>query len=87
MKKALLALLALPTLLLVTACEDEKVITAEQLPASARQYIEKTYPTTTIVYAKKDTEWFQTEYKVRLDNGMEMKFNSDGEPTDIDMDD
>jgi hypothetical protein len=38
------------------------------------------------VVAKKDWEWFSTEYKVNLDNGMEIKFDSDGLPLDVDMD-
>ena len=42
--------------------------------------------TATIIFAKKDWEWFSTEYKVHLDNGMEVKFDGDGLPLDVDMD-
>ena len=72
-------------MMLTTSCDD-KAIPVKQLPAAAKTFVEKTYPGSTIVVAKKDWEWFSTEYKVNLDNGMEIKFDSDGLPLDVDMD-
>lgn len=34
--------------------------------------------------AKKDNEMFSTTYEVKLENGLELKFDSDGLLTDID---
>ena len=73
-------------LMLTTSCDSEKAIPVEELPAPARTFIEKTYPGTDIVLVKKETEWFVTEYKAYLDSGLEIKFDSDGLPLDIDMD-
>lgn len=73
-------------LMLTTSCDSEKAIPVEQLPAAAKAFIEKTYPGTNIVLVKEETEWFVTEYKAYLDSGLEVKFDSDGLPLDIDMD-
>ena len=71
--------------MMIVSCDNEKIITAEQLPAPARAYIQKAYPTATIMFAKEDTEWFETKYKIQLDNRVELEFNSDGAPIDVDM--
>lgn len=71
---------------LMVGCDDEKAIPVEQLPAAAKSFVAKTYPGTTIVVAKKETEWFTTKYKVNLDSGMEIEFDSDGLPMDVDID-
>ncbi len=72
---------------MLSACTDEKLITDKELPAAAQQYIEATYPGVGVTYAKKDKEWlFFTEYKVRLNNGLEIDFDGDGNPVDMDAD-
>lgn len=87
MKKIQFILTALVCLTFLSACDEEKIITADQLPAAARQYVEKSYPAVGITYAKKDAELFSTKYKVRLNNGLEIEFDKDGVPVDIDTDD
>ena len=86
MKKKTLLIAALTGILMLSSCDDDKAIPVEQLPAPAQAFIEKNYPGRTIMIAKKETEWFVTEYKAILDNGMEVKFDSDGMPIDIDRD-
>jgi hypothetical protein len=71
---------------LMVGCDDEKAIPVEQLPAAAQSFVAKTYPGCSIVVAKKDTEWFTTKYKVHLNTGMEIEFDSDGLPMDVDID-
>ena len=85
-KTTFLAAALVSILMLTTSCADDKPIPVEELPAPAKAFIEKTYPGSNIVIAKKDIEWFVTEYKAYLDNGMEIKFDSDGLPIDIDND-
>lgn len=70
----------------LAACEQNRIITADQLPAPARTYIQKTYPGVDVSYVKLDKEIFSTKYDVRLDNGMKIEFDGDGTPRDIDMD-
>ena len=86
MKKTTYLIAALTAVLMLSSCDDEKTISVEQLPAPAKAFIEKNYPGTNIMFAKKETEWFVTEYKATLDNGLEVKFDSDGAPLDIDRD-
>lgn len=88
MRKSVKALLAasLVCLLAFTSCDKEKAITPEQLPAAAKTYLETTYPGVKILFVKEESEWFSTEYKVQLENRMEIKFDSDGVPLDVDMD-
>ena len=86
MKKTTYLIAALTAVLMLSSCDDEKTISVEQLPAPAKAFIEKNYPGTSIMFAKKETEWFVTAYKATLDNGLEVKFDSDGAPLDIDRD-
>lgn len=69
------------------SCDQEKIINANQLPAAAQSYVQKTYPNIGITYVKQDKELFSTKYNVRLDNGLEIEFDGDGVPVDIDTDD
>lgn len=86
MKKVKLFLMTLVGVALLTACEKEKIITVEQLPVAAMTYVQKNYPDATVVYIKEETELFKTKYKVLLDNGLEIDFDKDGVPYDIDTD-
>ena len=67
-------------------CADDKMIPAEKLPAAAQTFVKKSYPGCTILAVKKDVEWFTTKYKVSMDNGMEIEFDADGLPLEIDND-
>ena len=74
-------------MLLTVSCDDEKVITPDQLPAAAQSYLQTNQPDAKILFVKKDRELFSTKYKVQLDNRMEIEFDGDGLPIDMDMDD
>lgn len=67
----------------LTSC-DEKPISVEQLPAAAQTYVKENYPDSKILIAKKDYEGFSATYEVKLDNGLELTFDSDGVLTDVD---
>jgi len=84
MKHLRLPLLALFSLMMLTSCDDEKVITVAELPPAAQTFVGQTYATQTIVVVKKETELFSTKYKVMLDNGMEIEFDKNGQPIDVD---
>ena len=84
---ATLTLTALVGLAALTACGDrDTIITTDQLPAAAKNYIEQNYSDHSILYVKKDAELFKTTYKVHLDGGMELEFTKDGQLKDIDVD-
>ena len=84
MKKTLLTIVALTLLTATFISCDDKPITAEQLPAAAQSYVKTHYPGCIILLAQKDSELFSTTYEVKLDNGIELSFDSDGVLTDID---
>lgn len=87
MKHLKLFLVAAVCLLASVSCENERVVTVNELPAAAMTYIQKNYPAAKFIYVKKETELFSTIYEVALDNGMKIEFNGDGAPVDIDMKD
>ena len=83
--RKLIVLIAM--MLLTVGCDNEKIVPAEQLPSAAKTYIQTNQPGTQILFVKKEREWFSTKYKVQLDNRVEIEFDGDGLPIDMDMDD
>jgi len=86
MKSFKLIVLCLVCMVAFASCDRSKIITADQLPAPAQAYIQKTHPGIGVTYVKQEKEIFSTKYDVRLDNGLEIEFDGDGMPRDIDMD-
>ena len=81
-KRILIAAAAFMVLTL-TAC-GEKSITAEELPAPAQTYISQHFPGSQILIVKQDYEGFSKTYEVKLDNGIDLEFDSEGAVTDVD---
>ena len=80
------AIVCLVGVISLAACDSDIIITAEQLPAPAKTFIQKSYPGAHVAYAKQDKDLFRTKYDVCLDNGMKIEFDGNGFPRDIDMD-
>lgn len=87
MKQIKLIMAFVAMMFLTASCDDEKVISPDQLPAAAKSYLQTNQPDAKILFVKKDRELFSTKYKVQLDNRMEIEFDDDGMPIDMDMDD
>ena len=83
----LLALMALVSALASCELEREKMLTVDQLPEAAQAYINENYPDAKVLYVKKEQKNFKTKYEVKLDNRLELEFDSDGEIYDIDVED
>ena len=83
----LLALMALVSALASCELEREKMLTVDQLPEAAQTYINENYPEAKVFYVKKEQKSFKTKYEVKLDNRLELEFDSDGEIYDIDVED
>lgn len=86
MKVFIRAIVCLVGVISLAACDSDIIITAEQLPAPAKTFIQKSYPGAHVAYAKQDKDLFRTKYDVCLDNGMKIEFDGNGFPRDIDMD-
>ncbi len=81
MKQTKLFLVALLCFVMSTAAfADDKPIPASQLPAAAQNFVKKHFPKDKIAYAEKD----RRSYEVKLDNGIELDFDSKGNWTKID---
>lgn len=58
--------------------DDSSYINVSALPQSIKDYISNNYPNAAILYAEEDYDDGQTIYEVKLDNGMELEFDSNG---------
>lgn len=75
-------------LTMLTACLDsEKTITADDLPAAAKTYVQQNYPDNKILLVKKEVDDLVTTYEVTLSDGMKLEFDSEGNLHDVDFND
>lgn len=74
MKKLLLIATAL---LVMTSCDDKPVAPTE-LPQEVQTFIKQHFPSQTITFAQKDSEWlFFSQYDVTLNDGTMVSFDTD----------
>ena len=80
MKKSVLFFAALVCMMVqtVSTFANDRIIPAEQLPATAKSFIQKTFPGQAVSFAKIDKDFGKTTYEVRLDNGVELEFDKKG---------
>lgn len=80
MKKSVLFLAALVCMMVqtVSTFANDRIIPAEQLPASAKAFIQQYFPGQGISYVKLDKDFSKTKYEVRLNNGVELEFDKKG---------
>ena len=67
------------SLLLMTGCDNDKVINETQLPGGAREYVEAHFPATSIKQVVKERDDLETTYDVILDNQVKLAFDKSGE--------
>lgn len=87
MLKAIKWLGFIACLSMLTACNREKLVSPKELPLDIIVYVEKTYPDVAIIYVKEEVEWFKKSYEVKIENGLKLKFNAEGVPVGMEMDD
>lgn len=56
----------------------DRVITREQLPATAQQFLQEYFPSAEVTAAHEDGDIVQREYDVMLDDGTHIEFAADG---------
>lgn len=78
-------LLAVIVLLACTACGKDQIISYDQLPANAKNIVEKYFDKNNVAYVKKDGIGDWVEYEVKFLNQDEVDFNSNGEVRSVDM--
>ena len=86
MKKLLLSIsLVLSIALLTMSCDKETVVTENDLPTTASQFINSNFNGVKILSVVEEKEGLSgKEYEVLLDNGIEIKFDKNGNWLDID---
>jgi hypothetical protein len=77
MKKLILIIVSLAAFMSVARAED-KPITFNQLPESARNFIDSNYQSVKLVLATKDDDFIRPEFHVVLENGVALQFDNDG---------
>ncbi|TDE18136.1 PepSY-like domain-containing protein [Dyadobacter psychrotolerans] len=66
-------------LFLLTACESEKVVSENNLPNSAKEYVEAHFPSASIQQVVKERDDLKTSFDVILDNQVKLSFDKDGD--------
>lgn len=69
--------------LVLASCDKEKVVSANDLPATSTSYINTHFAGQQILQVVKERDDLKTTYKVYLNNGTKLEFNKDGEIYDI----
>ena len=80
MKKSLILLFTILISGLSLRAEDiHRIITFEELPAKAQEFVTAYFPEQNIRFVRMEIEVTKTEYTVRFENGMEIEFNGNGD--------
>lgn len=80
MKKALLILTTFLINAFALHAEDaHRIITFEELPIKAQEFVTTYFSSQTIRFVRIEIEVTKTDYTVRFENGMEIEFNSNGD--------
>lgn len=70
---------------LIVSCDNEKTISANELPSSAQEFINAHFSTAQIANVQKENEGLGgEEFKVHLNDGTEIKFDKSGEWKEVD---
>jgi len=84
MKKTLITLLCILMSSLALEAKDlHRIITFEELPAKAQEFVKAHFAELSIRFIRIEIEVEKTEYTVRFDNGIEIEFNSNGDWDEI----
>lgn len=81
MKQMLKMLLLAP--LFLTGCDDERIVTQEQLPVQAQTLLSTYFADQTVSVVTKHRDWFEVHYEVLLADGRQIEFNRSGAWTEI----
>lgn len=80
MKKTLILLITLLIGSLSTRANDvHRIITFEELPAKAQEFVGAHFQGFPILFIRMEVDVTKTEFTVRFENGMEIEFNSMGD--------
>lgn len=85
MKKILFALVAFLSFgVSVVKADNDKIISKNELPAQAQQFINEHFNGVKLSYAKLERDFLENSYEVMLANGAKLEFSSKGTWEDVD---
>jgi hypothetical protein len=85
MKKILVIIFAVFSLGIITAkADNDRVITKDNLPVKARQFITTYFANNKISYVKEERDFFNRNYEIVFADGAKVEFGRDGEWIDVD---
>src|SRR5690606_3360369 len=78
---------AIMVMFAATSQAQDKVITFEQLPQAAQNFIKKHFDAQKVSYIKEDSNFMSgSDYEVKFNDGKKVEFGSKGNWTEVDMD-
>jgi uncharacterized lipoprotein YehR (DUF1307 family) len=73
------AILALAVIFTMTSCDkDDVLISNDELPTESKTFVTEYFGSAKIISTIKDKEGVTFEYEVKLDNGVDVKFDAAG---------
>ena len=69
---------------MLLACEEEKIIPANELPAAGRTFIETHFPDVETTAVVREKEGLEVDYTAYLANGFDIDFIKSGDWDDVD---
>ncbi len=84
MKRTIFLLAIFASISTTVFADNDKPITIDQLPASAKQFINNYFSNSKVSFAKMETDLFDKSYEVIFTDGNKVEFNKNGEWTDVD---
>ncbi len=85
MKKIFVIILAVFSLGVITAkADNDRVITKNELPVKAQQFVNAHFPTSKISYVKEERDFFDRNYEIVFADGVKVEFSRAGEWVDVD---
>lgn len=84
MKKLLSMLVFAVLAMQVVVAGDVVTMNVKQLPQEAQQFIKNYFPNAKVELIKIDKGWITTEYEVKLENQVELEFDSKGNWSKVD---
>lgn len=84
MKKIIFILSLLACMLTFTGCDEDKIISASQLPQKAQQFIQQYFAEEEIAIVKSEREVSGKKYEVTFISGKNIEFKSNGDWIKVD---
>ena len=83
MKKLMTIILALLSMAATACADNDKIISQEELPAAAKEFIAEHFAQNKIIAVKLDNDLFSKDYEVLFEDRTTIKFDKDGKWTEI----